>query len=116
MKRSILSAVFVIIGIGIFLLVKRSIPYSDRADLYEATISIDSIWTLGPAAAIYDKRSKKYYWLKSYTSLDQKNLDTLKSRKANIRYTKFLTGPLENRIFRMEVDSIVIIDQVVDRD
>jgi hypothetical protein len=116
MKRLILIIIVVCVVAGMSMLIKRSIPYSDRPDLYSAEISIDSIWTLGPAAAIYDKTSKKYYWLKSYTSLDQRQLDTLKSKKASIRYAKFLMGPLANRIFRMEVDSIVIVDQVVERE
>jgi len=41
-------------------------------------------------------------------------LDTLKTKKASVRYMKFFAGPLENRIFHMEVDSIVVIDQVVE--
>jgi hypothetical protein len=116
MKRLILSIIIITIATGIFLLIKRSIPYSDRTELLSANISIDSIWSLGPTTAIYDKSAQKYYWLKSFTSLDQRMLDTLKSKRANIRYMKFLKGPLENRIFRMEVDSVVIIDQVIERE
>lgn len=116
MKRLILLIVLVAIATGIFLFIKRSIPYSDRADILSANISIDSIWSLGPATAIYDKESRKYYWLKSYTSLDQSKMDTLKSKKASVRYMKFLMGPLENRIFHMEVDSVVVFDQIVERE
>jgi hypothetical protein len=116
MKRLVLSVIFITIATGIFFLIKRSIPYSDHAELLSANISIDSIWSLGPATTIYDKTSQQYYWLKSLTSLDQTMLDTLKSRRANIRYMKFLMGPLENRIFRMEVDSVIVIDQVIERE
>lgn len=117
MKRMILLIILGVIAIGIFLFIKRSVPYSDRAELLSATISIDSIWSLGPAAALYDKESGKYYWLKSYSSsLDQSMLDTLKSKKARIRYMKFLMGPLENRIFYMKVDSAVVFDQVIERE
>lgn len=116
MKRLVLFILFVTIVTWIFLLIKRSIPYSDRAELLSTNISIDSIWSFGPAATIYDKTSRKYYWLKSFTSLDQTMLDTLKSRRANIRYMKFLKGPLENRIFWMEVDSVIVIDQVVEHE
>ncbi len=114
MKRLILLILLVVIGTGIFLFIRRSTPYSDRAELMSADISIDSIWSLGPATAVYDKASQKYYWLKSYTSLDQSALDTLKSKRARIRYMKFLKGPLENRIFQMEVNSVVVFDQVIE--
>jgi len=40
--------------------------------------------------------------------------DTLQSKKAAIRYMKFLKGPLENRVYHMEVNSIVVIDQIVE--
>lgn len=116
MRRLILLMVLVAIAAGIFLFIKRSVPYSDRADILSASISIDSIWSFGPATAIYDKTSRKYYWLKSYTSLDQSMMDTLKSKTAKIRYIKFLMGPLENRIFHMEVDSVVVFDQVIERE
>ena len=116
MKRLILLILLVAIATALFLVIKRSIPYSDRAELLSTDISIDSIWSLGPATGVYDKTSQEYYWLKSYTSLDQSALDTLKSKRARIRYMKFLKGPLENRIFRMEVDSVVVFDQVIERE
>lgn len=116
MKRLIIVLVLAIIAVGVFFWIKRSIPYSDHAELLSTDISIDSIWSLGPAVAIYDKSLQEYYWLKSYTSFDMAELDTLKSRKASIRYMKFLQGPLENRIFRMEVDSVVVFDQVIERE
>ena len=100
----------------IFLFIKRSIPYSDRPELQSADISIDSIWSLGPATAIYDKTSEKYYWLKSYASFDQSALDTLKGKRAIVRYMKFFEGPLENRVFYMAVDSVIVFDQVIERE
>lgn len=114
MKRLILSMLLVSLAITIFLFVKRSIPYSDRPELQSADIVIDSIRSLGPATAIYNKASRKYYWLKSYTSLDQSALDTLKGKRAHVRYMKFFGGPLENRVFYMSVDSVVIVDQIVE--
>ncbi|HEU5289644.1 MAG TPA: hypothetical protein VFU05_03310 [Cyclobacteriaceae bacterium] len=115
MKRMTLLVMFVAVAITIFLFIKRSIPYSDSAELLSTEISIDSIWSLGPTTAVYDRKSQKYYWLKSYTSLDQLALDTLKSKRARIQYMKFLKGPIENRIFRIEVDSVVVFDQVIER-
>lgn len=115
MRRVTIFLALLIIGVGIYLLIKRSIPYSDRTDLLTAEISIDSVWTLGPATGLYDKTTQTYYWLKSYTSLDQSKFDTLKNKKARVRYTKFLGGPLENRISWMEVDSVIVFDQVVER-
>jgi hypothetical protein len=94
----------------------RSLPFSDRPELLSTQISIDSIWTLGPAVGIYDKGARTHYWLKSMTSIDMSMLDTLKSKKASIKYMKFLNGPLEYRIFRMQVDSVVVINQVIERE
>ena len=90
-------------------------PYSDRSELLSADILIDSIWTLGPTATVFDKTRRQYFWLKSYSSFNQLQLDTLKHKKVSIRYMKFLKGPLENRIFRMEIDSVVVFDQVIER-
>lgn|GEM_PF-5490499 len=115
MKRLILLILVVVVGTGVFIFVKRSTPFSDRTDFMSADISIDSIWSIGPAAVVYEMESKKYYWLKSYTSFDQSDLDTLKSKHVRIRYLKFLMGPLENRIIRIEVDSVVVFDQVIER-
>jgi len=115
MKRVIVVTIVLAIGIGIALFITKSIPYSDREELLSAKISIDSVWSLGPETAIYDKSSRQFYWLKSYTSFDQSMVDTLKSKTASIRYMKFFEGPLENRIYRMEVDSVVVFDQVIDR-
>jgi hypothetical protein len=103
-----------VIMTGIFIFVKRSIPYLDSPQLLSADISIDSILSVGPAVAIYDSTSETYYWLKSVNSFDMAAFDTLQSKKASIRYMKFLKGPLENRIFHMEVNSIVVIDQTIE--
>ncbi|MFZ6008826.1 MAG: hypothetical protein ACOYXT_00645, partial [Bacteroidota bacterium] len=62
----IIVLVLAIIAVGVFFWIKRSIPYSDHAELLSTDISIDSIWSLGPAVAIYDKSLQEYYWLKSY--------------------------------------------------
>jgi hypothetical protein len=116
MRKLIVLFVIAIIGAGIYLFIRESMPYSDRSELLSAEISIDSVWTVGPTATFYDKSKRQYYWLKSYSSFSQLRLDTLRHRKANIRYMKFLSGPLENRIFRMEIDSVVIFDQVIERE
>jgi hypothetical protein len=116
MRRWVFLVIFLIVAVCIFFTIRRSLPYGDRPDLLSDEISIDSIRTLGTAAWIYDKTSKKYYWLKSYKLLDQSKLDTLKSRRAVVRYVKFFKGPLENRIFYMRVDSVVLIDQIIERE
>ena len=115
MRKFIVLLAIAVIGTGIYLFINRSMPYSDSSELLSAEISIDSVWTLGPTAAMYDKTRRQYYWLKSYSSFNQLQLDTLKHKKINIQYMKFLKGPLENRIFRMEIDSVVIFDQVIER-
>src|SRR5687767_4917514 len=99
MKRLVVLIFLVFVATAIFFFVRLSLPYSYRPDLLTASIAIDSIRILGPMAAILDKSSGQYYWFKSLTSLDQQKLDTLKSKRANIRYMKFLKGPLENRVF-----------------
>ena len=116
MKRLILSIFIVAIAMLIIFFIKRSIPYNDRPELQAADISLDSIWALGPVTGIYDKASGKYYWLKSYSSFDQSAFDTLKGNRARVRYMKFLQGPLENRVFYMAVDSVIIFNQVIDRE
>lgn len=115
-RRLVVLGIFCVIGVGLLLFLKRSIPFSDSEELLTATISIDSIRTLGPAATIYDKSSRRYYWLKSYTTLDPSAFDTLKSKKATIKYMKFLKGPLENRVYQLVVDSVIVFDQVVEGD
>jgi len=51
MKRLILLILIVAVCTVVFLFIKRSIPYSDRAELLSAEISIDSIWSLGPGSS-----------------------------------------------------------------
>lgn len=113
-RRVWIMAVQAVLSVGTVVLIKKSVPYSDNDQLIEAEISIDSIWTMGPAAAVYDKSLREYFWLKSYSTDGPSALDTLKFRKAKIRYMKFLKGPLENRIFWMKVDSTILFDQVVE--
>jgi len=116
MKKLIIMILVGIILYGIFLLVNRSIPYSESPDLLSADVSVDSIWRLGPATALYDKTTQQFYWFKSYSPGKPFNFDVLKNKKAKIRYMKFLSGPLENRIFWMQVDSVVVFNQVIERD
>jgi len=116
MKKLLLLISLVLVITYVLLLVNKSLPFSDRDELYSTEISIDSVITLGPAAALYDSASQAYYWLKSYSSFDQSALDTLKGKTASIRYMKFLKGPLENRVFRIEVDSVIVFDQVIERE
>lgn len=115
MRKLIVLFAIVVLGGGIYLFVNRSLPYDDHAELLSAEISVDSVWTLGPTATIYDEKKRQYFWLKSYSSFKSLQLDTLKNRKINIRYMKFLKGPFENRIFRIKLDSVVIFDQVIER-
>ena len=115
-KRMIILGVVIVIGAAIFFYIRRSIPYSDNAALLTDDISIDSIWSLGPATTIYDSSSGIYYWLKSYTSFDQSGFDTLQNKAARIKYMKFLEGPLENRVYQIKIDSIIVFDQVVASD
>ena len=113
-RRFVMLIVAAVVIVWIVSFVKQSIPYGNSDEILSTSISIDSIWSFGPTVAIYDKNSRKSYWIKSYTSFDHPNVDSLKRKTAKIRYMKFLQGPLENRIVRMEVDSVVIIDQVVE--
>jgi len=113
MKRLIILAVLVVALISFLIWVNRAIPYNDSEKLLSAKISVDSVWSLGPAVAIYDKVSDKYYWLKSMTSTDPPDLNAIKSKQADIRYMKFLAGPFENRIFYIRVDSTVVFNQVI---
>jgi len=116
MKKLVMLILISIIVYGIFLFVNRSIPYSERPELLSADVSIDSIWRLGPATALYDKTSQQFYWFKSYSPGNPFNFDVLKNKKAKIRYMKFLSGPLENRIFWIQVDSTVVFDEVIHQD
>jgi hypothetical protein len=114
MKWAIGSIIVLILGLGLFLFLRRSLPYASNPDILSAEITIDSTWTLGPAAGIYDRRSEQYYWLKYYRPVDLSELDTLKGRKVRVKYTKVFIGPLENKISRMEADSVLLFDQVIE--
>jgi len=117
MKRFLVVIILVaIVGYGIFFFVKQSLPFSNRPELQSAEISIDSIWSVGPVTALRDRMSQRFYWLKSYASVDQLVFDTLKNKNARIKYMKFLSGPVENRIFWLQVDSVVVFDQVIERE
>ena len=114
MKRAIIITFLIVILSSTIFLIRKTLPFRDGTELLPDTITVDSIWTLGPAAAIYDKSARKYFWLKSYTSFDMKALDSLKSRNVSIMYMKSFMGPLENRITHMEVNSVVVFDQPVE--
>lgn len=91
---------------------KHSIPYEEL--MQPQHITIDSIIVTGPVVWIYDKASRRNFWLKSYTSFHAKEFDSLHGKAVRIHYMKVLAGPFENRIFKMEIDSVVIFDQVID--
>lgn len=117
MKRFlIVVALVAVVGYGIFFFVKRSLPFSNRPELLSDEISIDSIWNVGPVTALRDRTSQRFYWLKSYASVDQPAFDTLKNKKARIKYMKFLSGPIENRIFWLQVDSVIVFNQVIENE
>jgi len=115
MKKLVIVILIAVAGYGIFLFVNCSMPYSDRPELLSAEISIDSIWNIGLVTTLRDKHSRQFYWLKSYSSVDQSAFDTLKNKKAKIRYMKFLSGPIENRIFWMQVDSTMVFNQIIEK-
>lgn len=85
-------------------------PY-DKA-MQTQHITIDSITVTGPVVLIHDKPSGRNFWFKTYTSFHPKEFDSLQGKQADIYYMKVFTGPFENRIFKMEVDSVVVFDQV----
>ena len=112
MKRVVLIGLAVVALLSIYFMVKRSIPYEEV--MQTQLITIDSITHTGPLVLVFNKSLRKTFWLKSYTSLDAREFDSLQGKAAQIHYMKFLTGPFENRIFKMEVDSVVVFDQVVE--
>lgn len=113
LRRLIFFGGIATVLVCIISLIHRAIPYDDGSNIFSTEISVDSIRSMGPMTAIYDKTSNQYYWLKSYTSFNHSELDTLKSKKARIRYMKILKGTLEKRIVWMQVDSIVVFDQII---
>ncbi len=112
MKRVTLILFAGIALLAIYLWWKRSVPYEN--ELQTQQITIDSTTITGPVVLIYDKRSRQSFWLKSYTSFDAEEFDSLKGKAVRIHYMKFLVGPFENRIFKMEVDSVVVFNQAVE--
>ncbi len=113
MKQAIVIGLVVIAFLSIYLIVKRSIPYEN--EMQSKDITLDSINVTGPVALIYDKESRQNFWLKSYSSFQAHEFDSLQGKQARVHYKKFLAGPFENRIFKMEIDSVVVFDQVVER-
>ena len=112
MKRVIVIGLVVIAFLSIYLFVKRSVPYEN--EMLSKDIALDSISVTGPVALIYDKKSRQNFWLKSYSSFHANEFDSLQGKEARVHYKKFLAGPFENRIFKMEIDSVVVFDQVVE--
>jgi hypothetical protein len=112
MKRIILIGLAVVVLLSIYFMVKRSLPYEEA--MQTRRITIDSVTVTGPVALIYDKPSGKNFWLKSYTSFHAKEFDSLPGKTAQIYYMKVFAGPFENRIFKIEIDSVVVFDQVVE--
>lgn len=112
MKRLIFIGVAVVALFCIYLIVKRSIPYEEAMQTQD--ITIDSIAVTGPVVWIYDKPTGRNFWFKLYTSFHAKGFDSLQGKAARIHYVKVFAGPFENRIFRMEIDSVVVFDQVVE--
>jgi hypothetical protein len=112
-KRGILTGLAVVALLSIYFMVKRSIPYDDVMQTQH--IIIDSVSVIGPVVWIYDKPSGQNFWLKSYTSFHAKEFDSLQGKAARIHYMKVLTGLFENRIFKMEVDSVIVFDQAIER-
>lgn len=112
MKRVMLMALAAVILICIYLMVKRSIPY--EAVMQKKQITIDSFTVAGPVVFIYDKSSRQNFWLKSYSSFNAKEIDSLRGKASRIYYMKSFTGPLENRIFKIEINSVVVFDQVLE--
>jgi hypothetical protein len=113
MKRISLIAIMVIVALAIHLAVKRSLPHQEL--LETRLISIGSVSVTGPVVWIQDKGSGRKFWLKLYTSFRPTGVDSLVGKSARIHYMKVLSGPLGNRIFKMEIDSILVFDQVLER-
>ena len=113
MKRIILIGLAVIAVLSIYFMVKRSIPYEEV--MQTGRITIDNFTVVGPLVIIFDKPSRRNFWLKSYTSFDVKEFDSLEGKTARIHYMKVLAGPFENRIFKIEIDSVVVFDQALER-
>ena len=113
MKRIALIGLAAVVLVSIYIMVKRSIPYEAKMQTQE--ITIDSFRITGPIVLIHDKHSSQNFWLKSYNSFDAKQFDSLQGKTARVHYMKSIGGPLENRIFKIEIDSVEIFDQAVER-
>jgi hypothetical protein len=113
-KKIVLIGFVLVASLLIYHTVKRIAPYEDV--MQTQRITLDSIHVVGPVVRIYDKSLRQNFWLKSYTSLDATEFDSLQNKSAQIYYMKLFAGPLENRIFKIEVDSVIVFDQVIDGD
>jgi hypothetical protein len=111
-KRGVLIGLVIVALLFIYLTVKRSIPYEEA--MQNQIITLDSINVVGPVVWIYDKKLHQNFWLKSYTSLDAEGFDSLRHKSARVQYMKVFAGPFENRIFKIEIDSVVVFNQVVE--
>jgi hypothetical protein len=112
MKRIVLIGLAALVLVSIYLTVKRSIPYEEKMQTQD--IIIDSFRVTGPIVLIHDKHSSQNFWLKSYNSFDAKQFDSLHDKTARVHYMKSIGGPLENRIFKIEIDSVEIFNQVIE--
>jgi hypothetical protein len=112
MKRILLIGLAVIILLSIYFMVQRSMPYQEV--MQTQGITIDSFIVTGPVVLIFDRPSRQNFWLKSYTSFHAKEFDSLRGKAARVHYMKTFVGPFENRIFKLEIDSVVVFDQVIE--
>src|SRR5262245_29976767 len=112
MKRIVIISLLVAGLLFIYLSVKRLMPYEEV--MQKKRITLDSINVIGPLVWVHDKTSNQNFWLKSYTSLNATAFDTLQNKSVEVHYMKVFSGPFENRIFKIEIDSVVVFDQVVD--
>ncbi|NOT73526.1 MAG: hypothetical protein HOP08_01270 [Cyclobacteriaceae bacterium] len=109
LKKVLAIGILSICLLAIFLIINRSKPQADKMQTKQ--IKIDSITVTGPVVFIYDKSSRENYWLKSYTTLDAQKFDSLTGRTVIIHFMKAFAGPLENRIFKIQADSVFVFDQ-----
>jgi hypothetical protein len=110
-KRIAFIGIIIVALLLIYVHIKRAIP--DEKEMQKERITLDSFHTVGPIVWIYDRNLRQKFWLKSYTSLDASKFDSLRNRSAQIYYKKVFSGPFENRIFKLVIDSAVVFDQVV---
>ncbi len=108
-KKALFIGLIAVLLLAIYLLVKHSIPREETMQTQD--ITIDSIAVTGPVVFIYNKPSRENFWLKSYTTFDATEFDSLKGRPVRIHYMKAFAGPFENRIFKIETGSGVVFEQ-----